>query len=105
VRFAAAVAALVTTAFVVDLLGVAPPGVEGLLIGVAGLAVVGLAPLLAAGVGSIAWAFYTGFTEHAYGRLTLAGGDLERLSVMVFGTVLLAWMVRELSHVLEERRL
>jgi hypothetical protein len=104
VRFALAVAALALAAVVVGLLGLAPAEVEWLLVGVGGLSVMGLAPLLAGSVGAMAWAFYTGFTEHDYGRLTLAGHDLDRLAVMAAATTVVAWWGAGLRHVLREIR-
>jgi hypothetical protein len=61
---------------------------------VGGLAAARLPGLIALALGVIAWAFYTGFTENAFGQLSFAAGDLIRLGAFGAATVLLARMVR-----------
>lgn len=45
---------------------------------------------VAAGVGAIAWALYTGFVVHQYGELSLGVADLARAGVLVAAGVLTA---------------
>lgn len=62
---------------------------------VGGLAAVRLPQLVVPAIGVIGWAFYTGFTENAFGQLTFAAADLARLIGFVAATVVLAYGVRQ----------
>lgn len=67
------------------------------LVVVAGLFGARLKALLAAALGLIAWAFYTGFTEHRFGQLTLASGDLVRIGAFVAGALAIAVALRRVQ--------
>lgn len=67
------------------------------LVVVAGLFGARLKVLLAAALGLIAWAFYTGFTEHRFGQLTLADGDLVRIGAFVAGALAIAVAMRRVQ--------
>lgn len=89
---------LVLTFFIAGLARLGADETATAAIVVGGLAAVRLPGLVALALGAIAWAFYTGFTENAFGQLTFATGDLERLVLFVAATVLLARCVRRLPR-------
>ncbi|MFL6022171.1 MAG: hypothetical protein ACJ72O_02440 [Marmoricola sp.] len=61
---------------------------------VGGLAAARLRGLVALALGVIAWAFYTGFTENAFGQLTFREGDLVRLAGFALATAGFAAVAR-----------
>ncbi len=67
------------------------------LVVVAGLFGARLKALLAAALGVVSWAFYTGFSEHRYGQLTLADGDLVRICAFVAGALAVAVAMRRVQ--------
>lgn len=70
---------------------------------VGGLSAARLPGLVALGLGTVAWAFYTGFTENSLGQLTFTEGDLARLAVFAAATALVSRLLRSL-HRKEVRR-
>jgi len=97
--FGIATGLVVLTFFVAGLAGLdaAETAVAAIVVG--GLAAARLPGLIALALGVIAWAFYTGFTENAFGQLTFAQGDLVRLAAFAAATGLLARTARELATV------
>lgn len=69
---------------------------------VAGLACAGLSTLLCAATGVVAWAMFTGFVENAYGQLTFASGDVERLAVFVVAALAVAGLAQR-AHLAPRR--
>jgi hypothetical protein len=63
---------------------------------VAGLAAARLPGLVTVILGIVAWAFFTGFTENAFGQLTFAGHDLEHLAVFAGATTAMGLACRSL---------
>jgi hypothetical protein len=94
VWFGITTALLVLTFFAAGLARLSATETATAAIVVGGLAAARLNGLIALALGVIAWAFYTGFTENAFGRLTFAAGDLERLGLFAALTALLARAVR-----------
>ncbi len=72
------------------------------LVVVAGLFGARLKALLAAALGLIAWAFFTGFTEHRFGQLTLADGDLVRVGAFVAGALAIAVAMRRVRSAADQ---
>ena len=97
VRFGIATGVVVVTVLIASLAGIGDIDVAVLLLIVTGLAAVALRPLLAPVLGIVAWAFYTGFVENAFGQLTLAGADLARLAGFAAITAVLAHGVRHVA--------
>jgi len=85
---------LVLTFFVAGLAGLSASETAAAAIVVGGLAAARLPGVVALALGVIAWAFYTGFTENAFGQLTFAAGDLERLGLFAVATALLGAVLR-----------
>lgn len=88
--------ALLVVTFVVAAathLGATDTALAAIIVGA--LAAVRLPALVAPAVGLVGWAFYTGFDENSFGRLTLASGDLARLGGFVVVTAVIAYGVRQ----------
>jgi hypothetical protein len=85
---------LVLTFFAAGLVGLTAAGTAVAAIVVGGLAAARLPGLVALALGVVAWAFYTGFTENAFGQLTFSDGDLTRLAGFAVATAFLAAVAR-----------
>lgn len=102
VRFAIANGALIATVLVASLgrLGSAETAWAAVL--AAGLLGAGLPLSMTAGLGVIAWAWFTGFVENRFGELTFAGDDLQRLAIFTLAAAALAAFTHRLRHVIKE---
>ena len=97
IRFGIGTALVVLTLLVAGLVGLGRPETAAVVVLVAGLAS-GRLPLgVAAALGGIAWAFFTGFFENTFGQLTFAEGDLVRLGAFALATVAVALVAGALS--------
>jgi hypothetical protein len=102
IRFGLANALLVVGFFAATLAGLGIDDTEFLAVVLAGLAGVGLSLLMAASLGAIAWAMFTGFVENDYGQLTLTRDDLVRLGVFTVCSVALAAFLQRCYLVIKE---
>ncbi|MCW2754752.1 MAG: hypothetical protein JWQ32_2163 [Marmoricola sp.] len=107
VLFGIATGTVVATALVAGAFALSPLAIALALVFVAGLFGARLRIMLAAALGLVAWAFYTGFIENRLGQLTLATGDLTRSGTFVLGALAVALMMRRVQtstgHVPEVR--
>lgn len=94
VRFGIATGIVVVTVLIATLAGIGEIDSAILVLAVGGVVAVSLRPWLAPLVGLVAWAFWTGFVENAFGQLTLAGPDLARLAGFAAVVPVLAYGVR-----------
>ncbi len=90
VRFGIATGAQIAVLLVAGIFGLGPVGTAVLLVVVAAIVGRSLQPVVVLALGVVAWAFFTGFVENAYGLLTFAAGDLLRLVLIACATCLLA---------------
>ncbi|MCW2855750.1 MAG: hypothetical protein JWR52_1365 [Marmoricola sp.] len=97
VLFGIATGTVVATDLLAGAFTLPPVPTALVLVIVAGLFGARLRVLLAAALGVIAWAFYTGFTENRFGQLTLATGDLTRIGAFVAGALAVALMIRRVQ--------
>jgi vacuolar-type H+-ATPase subunit I/STV1 len=95
--FAIATGLLVVTFLLTGLVDVGPTGTAIAAIVVAGVAGSRLTSLVAAALGLIGWAFYTGFTENTLGQLTFSGADLLRLGAFALATAGIAKLVKRVA--------
>jgi len=97
VWFGIATGSVVLTLFVCGVVGLSSTGTAVAALAVAGLAAIRLPDLVALALGVIAWAFFTGFTENAYGQLSFSHGDLLRLALFAGVTVAISRFLRRES--------
>ena len=97
IRFAIGTGLVVLTLLVAGLAGLGTVPTACSAVVVAGLASGRLPLLLAVVLGTIAWAFFTGFDENTFGQLTFAHHDLVRLAVFAAAAVAVAVVAREVA--------
>ncbi|GAB3765056.1 hypothetical protein FB382_000782 [Nocardioides ginsengisegetis] len=102
VRFGIANGLLVATLITASVARLEVPAMELVAVAAAGLVAVGLSHAMTAGLGVIAWAWFTGFVENDFGQLTLAPDDLRRLVVFVVATLAVAVVARHIHHSIKE---
>ena len=94
VRFGIANGLLIAALLTASVARLDAPAMEVVAVAAAGVVAVGLSTTMTAGLGVIAWAWFTGFVENDFGRLTLAHDDLRRLAVFVLVTPVVAAVAR-----------
>ena len=68
----------------------------------AGLLGTGFSRPMAAWLGLIAWALFTGFVENRFGELTFAGDDVQRLVVFTAAALALSVAARRIHRAIKE---
>lgn len=96
--FAITIALVIITLLFAGLagLGLVETAVAVLVVG--GVSAARLPAAIAVALGVVAWAFFTGFFENAFGQLTFAAADLERLALFAVATAGIAHFVRPLRR-------
>ena len=92
--FGIATGLVIVTFLIAGLAGIGATATAVAVIIVGGLCAARLSAPVAVGLGIVAWAFYTGFTENQFGQLTFAPGDLARLGAFALATACLAGVAR-----------
>jgi hypothetical protein len=96
--FGVAIALVICAYLVAGALRLDPVETASAAIVVAGLAATRLPSLVTVALGVVAWAFFTGFIENAFGQLTFAGHDLEHLAVFAGATAVVGLAGRSLME-------
>lgn len=94
VWFGISVGLVIATFLVAGLSHLGTDETAAAVLAVAGFCAVRLSASIAASLGVVAWAFYTGFVEHQFGQLTFTAGDLVRLAGFAAATALVAGALR-----------
>ena len=102
VRFGIANGLLVVVFLAASLAQLTSHEIAWLAVLTAGLAGVGLRWLVAGSLGVIAWAWFTGFVENAYGELTFAAADVRRLVLFALAAAALAAVSHRVGQVVKE---
>lgn len=93
--FAITVALVILTLLVAGLAGLGPAETATAVLVVGGIAAARLPAPVSVASGVVAWAFFTGFFENAFGQLTFARADLVRLGVFAAVTAGIAHVARQ----------